>query len=82
MQTSFLRKTLVASKQNSTFSIPSEWYGIEVEVIAFPVDKQSNGFNDMQDDKMSILNSFLDFTDSNGVIEKDYRFDRESCYDR
>ena len=33
-------------------------------------------------DKKQKLNSFLKFADNNRVIEKDFHFDRETCYDR
>nr|AGS52180.1 hypothetical protein [uncultured bacterium contig00052] len=33
-------------------------------------------------DKLEELNSLLNFADNNSVIEKDYHFDREACYDR
>jgi len=82
MQTSFLRKTLIADEQNFAIRIPVEWYGAEIEVIAFPVEMQKQSFNDIQNDKMNTLNSFLNFADSHKVIGKDFHFDRESCYDR
>jgi hypothetical protein len=82
MQPSFLRKTLIASEQNSAVHIPVEWYGAEIEIIAFPVEMQKQDFNDIQNNKMNALNSFLNFADSNRVIEKDFHFDREACYDR
>jgi len=63
MQTSFLRKTLIADEQNSAIHIPTEWYGTK-------------------DDKINTLNSLLNFADNHKVIEKDFIFDRESCYDR
>jgi hypothetical protein len=82
MQTSFLRKTLIANEQNSAIHIPVEWYGTEIEIIAFPVEMQKQNFNDVQDNKMNALSSFLNFADSHKVIEKDFCFDREACYDR
>jgi len=82
MQTSFLRKTLIADEQNAAIYIPTEWYGTEIEVIAFPVEIQKQNFNDVQEDKIKALNSLLNFADNNKVLEKDFYFDRESCYDR
>jgi len=38
--------------------------------------------NTAQNDKLNALNSFLNFADSNRIIEKDFHFDRETCYDR
>jgi hypothetical protein len=82
MQTSFLRKTVVANEQNSIVPIPSEWYGTEIEIIAFPVKIEKQNASNVQDDKQDILNSFLKFADNNRVFEKDFHFDREACYDR
>jgi hypothetical protein len=81
MQTSFLRKTFIANEQNSVVRMPSEWYGTEIEIIAFPVKMQKQDLN-TQDNKKDILNSFLNFADSHRVIENDFHFDREACYDR
>jgi hypothetical protein len=33
-----LRQVLVPSKENSTVSIPAEFYGIEVEVVVYPIE--------------------------------------------
>jgi len=77
MQTSFLRKTVVANGQNPIVSIPTEWYGAEIEIIAFPVKA-----NETNGDKLDALGSFLDFADNHKVIESDFHFDREACYDR
>ena len=35
-----LRQILVPSKENATITLPVEWYGREVEVIIFPLEKQ------------------------------------------
>ncbi|GBU23657.1 hypothetical protein R83H12_00273 [Fibrobacteria bacterium R8-3-H12] len=38
-----LRQVMVPSKENSTISIPTEFYGTEVEIIVFPLETlQSN----------------------------------------
>ncbi|MCL1836634.1 MAG: hypothetical protein FWG46_03710 [Treponema sp.] len=34
-----LRQVMVPSKENSTISIPSEFYGREVEILVFPYNK-------------------------------------------
>ena len=35
------RQVLIPDEQNSTVTIPSEWFGLEVIVLAFPVhDRQ------------------------------------------
>jgi hypothetical protein len=80
MQTSFFRKTFIANEQNSVVRMPSEWYGAEVEIIAFPIKTQKQDVS--QENKKDILNSFLRFADSHRVIENDFHFDREACYDR
>jgi len=35
-----LRQVMVPSKENSTISIPTEYYGTEVEIIVFPLETQ------------------------------------------
>ena len=35
-----LRQVMVPSKENSTVSIPSEFYGKEVEILVFPLKPQ------------------------------------------
>ena len=32
-----IRQVLVPNEQNATVTIPSEWYGMEVVVLAYPV---------------------------------------------
>ena len=32
-----LRRVLVPSKENSTVSIPAEFYGMEVEIVVYPI---------------------------------------------
>jgi len=32
-----LKQVLVPSKENSTISIPAEYYGMEVEIVVYPV---------------------------------------------
>ena len=71
----------MASEQNPTVHIPVEWYGAEIEIIAFPVKMQKQSLN-IQNDRQEALSSFLSFADSNRVVEKDFHFDREACYDR
>ena len=39
-----LRQVLVPNEQNATVTIPSEWVGMEVVVLAYPIaPKQSKG---------------------------------------
>ena len=33
-----LRQIMVPSKENSTITLPPEWYGKEVEIIIFPLE--------------------------------------------
>ena len=49
-----LRQILIPSKENSTISIPAEFYGTEVEVLMFPfrdmkINQNSNDINDIFD---------------------------------
>ncbi len=41
-----IRQVIVPSKENSTFSIPSEFYGMEVEVLVFPFHDKKENKND------------------------------------
>ena len=46
-----LRQVLIPSKENSTISIPAEFYGMEVEVLVFPYQsKKTNQNNDSIND--------------------------------
>jgi hypothetical protein len=47
-----LRQVMIPSKENSTISIPAEFYGKEVEVLVFPfynknVNQNSDSINDV-----------------------------------
>ena len=47
-----LRQVMIPSKENSTFPIPAEFYGMEVEVLVFPfnnkkVNQNSDNINDI-----------------------------------
>jgi hypothetical protein len=47
-----LRQVMVPSKENSTVSIPSEFYGTEVEILVFPsyqkkVNQNSGNIKDL-----------------------------------
>lgn len=58
-----LRQIMVPSKENSTVSIPAEFYGVEVEVLVFPFHKEKSiqnpdSINDIFDKH---LYSFGDF---------------------
>jgi hypothetical protein len=42
-----LRQTMIPSKENSTISIPAEFYGTEVEILVYPFYKtKTNQDND------------------------------------
>ena len=46
-----LRQVMIPSKENSTISIPAEFYGIEVEIFVFPFhNKKTNQNSDSMDD--------------------------------
>jgi len=46
-----LRQVMIPSKENSTVSIPVEFYGKEVEILVFPFyNKKSNQDNDSIND--------------------------------
>ena len=46
-----LRQVMIPSKENSTISIPAEFYGTEVEVLVFPFyNKNANQNNDSIND--------------------------------
>ena len=37
-----LRQIIVPSKENATITLPAKWYGREVEVIIFPLEKRQS----------------------------------------
>ena len=37
-----LRQVMIPSKENSTISIPAEFYGTEVEILVFPFYNKKN----------------------------------------
>jgi len=49
-----LRQVMIPSKENSTISIPAEFYGTEVEILVFPfynkkTNQNSDSLNDIFD---------------------------------
>ena len=49
-----LRQVMIPSKENSTVSIPAEFYGTEVEILVFPfnnkkTNQNSDSINDIFD---------------------------------
>ena len=57
-----LRQVMIPSKENSTISIPSEFYGREVEILVFPFcnvkASQNNRINDIFDKYMYTFGNF------------------------
>jgi hypothetical protein len=67
-----LRQVMVPSKENSTISIPTEFYGTEVEILVFPSShKEASQYNDSIDD---IFDKHL-FSLAN------FKFDRDEAND-
>jgi len=67
-----LRQVMVPTEENSTFSIPVEFYGKEVEVLVFPYygNKSNESGSSMRDLFSKYLFSF-----------EDYKFDRDEAND-
>jgi hypothetical protein len=58
-----LRQVMIPSKENSTVSIPSEFYGTKVEVLVFPfcekkVSKNNESINDIFDKYLYSFDNF------------------------
>ena len=58
-----LRQVLIPSKENSTISIPVEFYGMEVEVLVYPfnnkyVNQNSDSINDIFDQHLFSFDNF------------------------
>ena len=67
-----LRQVIIPSKENSTISIPAEFYGTEVEVLVFPSYKVKK--NQTDDSIDAIFDKHL-FSFIN------YKFDRNEAND-
>ena len=71
MEDTMLRQVMIPSKENSTINIPSEYYGIEVEVFVFPfydakANKNSDNTNDIFSEYLYSFNNFkFDRNDAN-----------------
>ena len=65
-----MRQVMIPSKENSTISIPSEFYGKEVEVFVFPFynNKTDQSSNNIKELFAKYLYSF-----------KNYKFDRDEA---
>ena len=65
-----LRQVMIPSKENSTISIPSEFYGKEVEILVFPFNNIKTGQNN--DNINDIFDKYL-FSFGN------YKFNRDEA---
>jgi hypothetical protein len=63
-----LRKVMTPSKENSTISIPAEFFGTEVEVLVFP----SCGTNQNSDGIKDLFAKYL-------YSFENYKFDRDEA---
>jgi len=61
---------MIPSKESSTFSIPAEYYGKEVEILVFPSNKTNKNIDDIH----KIFDKHL-FSFAN------YKFDRDEAND-
>jgi hypothetical protein len=58
-----VRQVMIPSKENSTISIPAEFYGTEVEVLMFPscnkkTNQNSTNINDIFDRNLYSFGNF------------------------
>jgi len=65
-----LRQVLTPSKENSTISIPPEFYGTEVEVLVYPFNNKNKDIGNLND----IFDKYL-FSFAN------YKFNRDEAND-
>jgi hypothetical protein len=65
---------MVPSKENATISIPTEYYGTEVEVLVYPI------YSTPKDTKLEAYNNLLKFR---GTLKReiDYRNERNNYLD-
>ena len=58
-----VRQVITPTKENSTISIPAEFYGKKVEVLVFPFnnEKENKNSNNIDDVFDKYLYSFSDF---------------------
>ncbi len=70
-----LRQVMVPSKENSTVSIPTEFYGTEVEVLVYPI------YSIPKDAKLEAYNNLLKFR---GTLKRDidYKNERNNYLDK
>ena len=67
-----LRQVMIPSKENSTVSIPAEFYGMEVEVLVFPSYKTKT--NQTSDGIKELFARHL-------YSFENYKFDRDEAND-
>ena len=72
LEDTLLRQVMIPSKENSTISIPAEFYGTEVEVLVFPTCnvKETQTNDNIKDIFAKYLYSF-----------DNYKFDRNEAND-
>jgi len=63
-----LRQVVVPSRENSTVSIPTEFYGMEIEVVFFPIHSTS------EDETLEAYNGLLKFR---GTLKRDIDYKNE-----
>jgi hypothetical protein len=70
-----LRQVMVPSKENSTISIPTEYYGTEVEILVYPI------YSTPKDTKLEAYNNLLKFR---GTLKRDidYKNERNNYLDK
>jgi hypothetical protein len=72
IEDSMLRQVMIPSKENSTISIPAEFYGTEVEILVFPsLNSKANK------DSGSIKDLFA----KHRYSFKNYKFNRDEAND-
>ncbi|GBU24195.1 hypothetical protein R83H12_00823 [Fibrobacteria bacterium R8-3-H12] len=57
-----LKQVMVPSKENSTISIPTEFYGTEVEILVYPI------YSTPKDTKLEAYHNLLKFR---GTLKRD-----------
>jgi len=70
-----LRQVMVPSKENSTISIPTEYYGTEVEILVYPI------YSTPKDTKLEAYNNLLKYR---GTLKRDidYKNERNNYLDK
>jgi len=63
-----LKQVLVPSKENSTISIPAEYYGMEVEIVVYPI------LSTPKTKKMEAYQNLLKFR---GTLKRDIDYKQE-----